>query len=93
MAKVESGTSLLSRSGDVDLRQLIRRQALGALDLRNDFVAAPLDAEAVDVVSAQQRREILSGLAQVDALGAQLVAVEDDLGLRLIELQIRVGDR
>ena len=80
------------RSGDVDLRQLIGRQPLGALDLRNDLVAASLDAEAVDVVAAEQRRQIAAGLAQIDALRAQLVAIEHDLGLRLIELQIGVGE-
>ena len=35
--------------------------------------------------------KILSGLAQIDALRAQLVAVEDDFGLWLIELQICVS--
>ena len=58
VANVDSGTSLSSRSGDVDLRELIRRQPLRALDLRNHLVAAPLDAEAVDVVAAEQRRQI-----------------------------------
>ena len=67
-------------------------QALAALDLRDHLVAAALDAEAVDVVAAQQRREVAAGLAQVDALRAHLVAVEDDLGLRLVELQVGVGE-
>ena len=83
---------LAVRPGDVDLRELIRRQPLGALDLRDHLVAAPLDAEPVDVVAAEQRREIAAGLAQVDALRAQLVAIEDDLGLRLVELQVGVGE-
>ena len=91
MAKVDSGTSLLLRSRDVDLRQLVGGQALRALDLRNDLVAAALDAEAVDVVPAQQGGKVLAGLAQVNALRAELVAVEDDFGLRLVEFQIRVG--
>ena len=83
---------LVARSRDVDLRQLIGRQALGALDLRNHLVAPALDAEPVDVVAAEQRRQILAGLAQVDALRAQLVAIEDDLRLRLVELQVGVGE-
>ena len=36
--------------------------------------------------------EVLPGLAQIDALRTQLVAVEDDLGLRLVELQVGVGE-
>ena len=92
VAKVESGTSLPSGAGDVDVLELVRRQALAALDLRDDLVAAPLDAEAVDVVAAEQRREVAARLAQVDALRAHLVAVEDDLGLRLVELQVGVGE-
>ena len=83
---------LVVRAGDVDLRELIRRQPLGALDLRDHLVAAALDAEAVDVVAAEQRRQIAAGLAQIDALRAQLVAIEHDLGLRLVELQVGVGE-
>ena len=83
---------LVVRSGDVHLRQLIGRQPLRALDLRNDLVAPALDAEPVDVVPAEQRRKIRAGLPQVDALRAKLVAIEDDLGLRLVELQIGVGE-
>ncbi len=82
---------LVLRSGDVDLRELLGRQTLRALDLRNDFVASALNAEPVDIVSAQQGGQILSGLAQVNSLRAQLVAIEDDLGLRLVELQVGVG--
>ena len=83
---------LALRARDVDLRELVRRQALAALDLRDHLVAAALDAEAVDVVAAQHRREVAAGLAQVDALRAHLVAVEDDLGLRLVELQVGVRE-
>ena len=92
LANVDSGTSLSLGAGDVDLRELIGRQPLRALDLRNDLVAPALDAEAVDVVAAEQRRQIRAGLAEVDALRAELVAIEDDLGLRLVELQVGVGE-
>jgi len=51
-----------------------------------------LNAEAVHVIAAEQRRQVAAGLGQIDALGAQLVAVEDDLHLRLVELQIRVRE-
>ena len=79
------------RSGDVDLLQLIGGQTVRAFDLRNDFVAPALDAEAIDVVAAEHGGKILAGLGQVDSLRAEFVAVEDDLSLRLVELQVGVG--
>src|SRR5207248_390582 len=51
---------LAARTADVHLGELIRRQALAALDLRNDLVAAPLDAEAVDVIAAEENGEVAS---------------------------------
>ena len=92
LAKVDSGTSWLSRARDVQVRQLIRRQPLGALHLRDHLVAAPLVAEPVDVVAAEQRRQIQAGLAQADSLRPQLVAIEDHFGLWLIELHVGVGE-
>ena len=79
-------------SRDVHLRKLIRRQALHAFDLRNDLVAASLNAEPVDVVAANQRRQILAGIPQVNALCSQLVSIEHNFGLRLIELEIRISE-
>src|SRR5262245_19921526 len=43
------------RSRDVHLRKLIGRQTLCAFNLRNHLVTSPLDAEAVDVVPADER--------------------------------------
>src|SRR6266446_3580176 len=80
------------RSFDVDLLELIGRQTLGALDLWNDFVTPPLNAEAIYIIPAQHGGEILAGLGQVHSLRAELVAVEDDLGLRLVELQVGVSE-
>ena len=77
---------------DVDLFELIGRQTLRALDLRNDLVAPALDAEAIHIIPAQHGGKILTGLGQVHSLRAELVAVEDDLGLRLVELQVGVGE-
>ena len=91
-AKVDNGTSSIARSGHVDLLELIRGKPLCPLDLRDHLVAAALDAETVHVVAAQHRREILAGLTQFDALRAQLVAIEDHFCLRLIELQVGVGE-
>ena len=79
-------------AGDVDVGELIRGQPIGALDLRDHLVAAALDAEPVHVVASKQRRQVLPRLAEIDALRAQLVAVEHDLGLRLIELDVGIGE-
>src|SRR5262249_18538230 len=38
------------RTADIDLLELTRRQPVGRIDLRNDLLAAPLDAETVDVI-------------------------------------------
>src|SRR6185369_1450932 len=82
---------LVLRSRDVNLRQLLGRQALGALDLGNNFVASALNAEPVDVISTQHGGQVLPRLAQVHSLRPQLVPVENDLGLRLVVFQIGVG--
>src|SRR5262249_17217774 len=79
-------------TADVHLRKLLRGQSLHALDLRNDLVASPLNAETIDVIPAQQGGKILPRLTEVNALCAQLVAVEDNFGLRLVIRQIRVGE-
>src|SRR5439155_15860471 len=68
------------------------RQSLRAFDLRNDLVAPSLDTEPIDVVPADQRRKILTGFPEIDTLRSQFVSIEDDFGLRLIELQIGVGE-
>ena len=78
-------------ASDVDLRELVGCQTVSPLDLRNHLVASPLDAEPIYVVAAEKRREIQTRLAQLHALRSQLVAIEDDLRLRLIELQIGIG--
>jgi len=83
---------LVVRAGDVDLLQLISVQALRAFDLRNDFIAPALDAETVDIVTAEHSGKILSRLCQVHPLGADFVAVKHDFSLRLIKLQVGVGE-
>ena len=78
-------------SRDVHLRELVGRQAFHALHLRDHLVATALDAEAVHIISANQRRKILTCLAQVDSLGPDLVSIENNFGLRLVELQVAIG--
>ena len=67
-------------------------QTLRAFDLRNDLVAAALVAKAVDVVAAKHRREVSSDLLQIQTECGHLVAVEDDLRLRLVVLQVGVRE-
>ena len=92
VANVDSGHQLAVGAGHVDVGELIGRQAVAALDLRDHLVAAPLNAEPVHVVAAEQRRQVPPDLAHVDALRPQLVTVEHHLDLRLVELQVRVGE-
>ena len=83
---------VLGPTRNVHVAELIRGQPRRALHLRNDFVAASLNAEAVHVVASEQRRQVASGLAEIHSLRSELVAIEDHLGLRLIELEIRIGE-
>ena len=76
--------------GHIDRLQLFRREPLAALDLRDHLVAAALDAEPVDEVATDQRRQIAPGLAHVDPERTHLVTVEHHLGLRLVEFEIGV---
>ena len=76
----------------MDVRKLVGSQPILALHLRDHLVAAALDAEAVHVVAAEHRRQIAARLAEIDALRSELVAIEDHLRLRLVELQVRVGE-
>src|SRR5687767_15644424 len=46
---------------------------------------------SIDVVATEQDRQIASSLAEIDTLRSQPVAIEHDLGLGLIELQVGVG--
>ena len=79
---------LVVRSGDINVFELARIEPLGALDLRNDFVAAPCDVEAIDEVAADHRAEIRADLLHVEPELGHLVTIEHDLGLRLIDLGV-----
>ena len=78
-------------SADVDRSELVGVEAVLALELGNDLVAASLDAEAVHIVAAQHGAEVGADLLKVEAKRGDLVAVEGDLGLRLVVLQVGVG--
>ena len=60
--------------------------------MRNDLIAASLNAETVDIISAQHRGKIRSGLAQIHSLGTKLVAIKNNLGLRLVKLHVGISE-
>ena len=91
MSECRKRNELIVRAFDIDLRQLLGCQTLHAFHLRNDFVTLTLDTETIHIIPAEQRRKVLAGLAQINPLRAELVPVEDYLGLRLVKLQIGVG--
>src|SRR5581483_3499471 len=79
------------RCRDVDVGQLIGRQAFYTPNLGNDFIAPALDAEAIHVVAAEQHRQVAACLAQVYPLGTDFVAIKNHFRLRLVEFQVGVG--
>ena len=56
--------------------------------MRDDLVAAAVDVEAVHEISAEHGGEILADLAQVEPERGDLVAVQNDLGLGLVDLGV-----
>ena len=76
------------RAGDIDVLQLVRVEAVDPLDLRNDLVAAPGDVEAVDEIAADHGRQVCADLLQVEPEVGDLVAVDDELGLGLVDLDV-----
>src|SRR5439155_6473549 len=70
---------------------LIGGEALRARDLRNDFVAAALNAEAIDIIAPQHCTEIEADLLQIQTKRRDFVAVKDDFRLRLVKLQIGIS--
>ena len=59
-----------------------------AQQLRDDLVAAAGHREAVDEVAAHRGGQVLPHLLQVQPQGRHLVAIELDLGLRLVDLDV-----
>ena len=75
----------------VKILELRGIQPLGAADLRDNFVAAALDAEAVHKIAAEHGAEIRADLLKVHAERRDLVAIEHHLGPRHVVFQIRIG--
>ena len=68
--------------------QLAGIQALDAFELRNDLVAAAGKVEAVDVIAADQRRQVRAHRRHVQPQRGHLVAVQHQLHLRLVNLRV-----
>src|SRR5258708_2824295 len=75
----------------MNVLQLLGGQALRAFRLRNDLVGAAVQIEAIDEVAAKHRRQVRADLLHVDPHRRDLIAVEDDLRLRLIDPHIADG--
>ena len=78
------------RTAHINVFELIDGQSFRAFDLRDYLVTAALVAEPIDVISAQHRGKVHPDLLEVKSKRCHLVAIEDDLGLRLIILQVGV---
>ncbi len=63
-------------------------EALDAFDLRDDFVAAAVQAEAVYEIAADQRPEVRADGGHVEAQRGHLVAVHDHLDFGLVDLGV-----
>ena len=79
------------RPGDVDVFELVRIQAVDPLDLRDHFVGAAGDVEAVDEISAEHGGDVRADLREIQAERRGLVVIDHDLGLRLVDF--RIDDR
>ena len=79
---------LVVGTGDVDVLELVRVQPVDPLDLRDHLVTAAGDVEAVDEITAHHRSDVGTDLLQIEAQVGHLVAVDNDLGLRLIDLDV-----
>src|ERR1041385_2638719 len=79
-------------SGDMNALELIRGEAFASFDLRDHFVASPLDAESIHEIPAQKSGEVAPRLTHIRALRTKLVAIENELRLGLVEFQVRGGE-
>ena len=58
------------------------------MDLRNNFVAAAADVEAIDVIAADHGRDVLADLTEIQSERGHLVAVDEEFGFRLVDLGV-----
>src|ERR1700720_4860880 len=72
--------------------QPIRREPEVPRRLRDDFVAAAMQAETVDTISAEQCGERGADSLHADAEAVRLVRIDLKVDLRHIEFEIAVGE-
>src|SRR6202030_473616 len=72
--------------------ELLRIQTIHPLDLRNDFVAATFDVEAVDEIAADRGGHIGSHLLHVEAHRSDFVVIENNFGLWLVDLRVDIRE-
>ena len=75
-------------AGDINFTKLFGVEPVRALDLRDDLVAPAADVEAVDKIPAEHRGEILADLPHIEPHRGDFVAVQHELGARLVDLGV-----
>ena len=75
---------------DIDVFQLLRVQAINALDLRDDLVTPAGDVEAIDVIATDARGHVGADLLHVEPKRRHFLVIENDLGLRLVDFRVDV---
>ena len=80
---------LALRTRDAEVVELIHVEPLAARHLRDDLVGQPRNGKAVDVVAAEHRGKVRADLRKVQPQRGDLLAVEHDLRLRLVVLQVQ----
>ena len=77
---------------NVVVEQLLRIEAEALLHLRDDLIGASAHAEIVDVGAAQHGGERAADVAHLQAELRSLVAVDQDVGLRIVDFQIAIQE-
>ena len=83
---------LIVRPGHVNVLQLFGIEPIHSFDLRDHFVAQAVHVEPVDVIAADAGGEIGADLLHVEPHGRNLVMIENDLGLRLVDLGVDIAE-
>ncbi len=75
---------------DLEIEQRRERRAIRFADLRDHLVAAIEEVEAVDVVAAEQRAELLPDAREIEPEIGDLLAIEHHACFGQIDLQVGV---
>ncbi len=76
------GNEFTLRATDADVEELLLVETPEAGNLRDDLVAAPVHVEAIHKIPTGGGGEVGTDLREVEAESGDLVAVDDELGLR-----------